>query len=36
VCIVCDKILMARKEDDSNGTQPISSVEDDEEDRTFF
>ncbi|KAL3945263.1 MAG: hypothetical protein SGBAC_000674 [Bacillariaceae sp.] len=31
VCLVCEKILVARKEDNSTGTQPISSVGDEDE-----
>jgi hypothetical protein len=33
VCTVCEKILAARREDMSSGTQPLSSYEDDEDDR---
>jgi hypothetical protein len=31
VCFVCEKILVARKEDNSTGTQPMSSIGDEEE-----
>lgn len=31
VCVVCEKILVARKEDNSTETQPMSSVGDEEE-----
>jgi hypothetical protein len=31
VCLVCEKILVARKEENSSSTQPISSVEDEDE-----
>jgi hypothetical protein len=31
VCIVCEKILVARKEDNSSSTNPISSLDDDDE-----
>jgi hypothetical protein len=36
VCCVCEKILIARKEDNSTGTQPISSVGDEDEQRLVY
>jgi hypothetical protein len=35
VCMVCEKILLARKEDNSSSTQPLSVSIGDEDDKSF-